>query len=214
VNITTGKIASQEVQESLGNIPEKGRSAFETFVNERLGDGHIKRFWDPLGMIIVLSFSDMKKGLSNDKDKKLILGAEVLFRRLLAVSRSRKVDLKMVLTYELVVGPPSLFKDDSSMRKTAEADLQKKLEENSKSLLELPVLPQTASDQPMSAYIIDGMEMLQSLDENQFRTFDDLAVVVQKKLVQILKNASLDVTSVTVVFDRYDVETSVKGSER
>ena len=138
----------------------------------------------------------------------------MLFRKLLAVSRSREIGLKMVLTYELVVGPPSLFKDDSSMRKTAEADLQKKLEENSKSLLELPVLPQTASDQPMSAYIIDGMEMLQSLDENQFRTFDDLAVVVQKKLVQILKNASLDVTSVTVVFDRYDVETSVKGSER
>jgi len=42
VNITTGKIASQEVQESLANISEKGRSAFETFVNERLGDGQIK----------------------------------------------------------------------------------------------------------------------------------------------------------------------------
>jgi len=67
VNITTGKIASQEVQKSLENIPEKGKSAFETFVNERLGDGHIKRFWDPLGRIIVLTFSDMKKGLSNKK---------------------------------------------------------------------------------------------------------------------------------------------------
>jgi len=138
----------------------------------------------------------------------------VLFRRLLAVFRSPKVDLKMVLTYELTVVPPSLFKDDSSMRKTAKADLQKKLEENSQSLPELLVLPQTASDQPTSAYIIDDMEMLQSLNENQFRTFDDLAVVVQKKLVRILKNASLDVTSVTVVFDRYDVETSVEGSER
>ena len=109
VNITTGKIASQEVQESLGNIPEKGRSAVETFVNKRLGDEHIKRFLDSLGRIIVLTFSDMKKGLANDKDKKLILDAEVLFRRLHAVSRSRKIDLKMLLTYELAGVPPSLY---------------------------------------------------------------------------------------------------------
>jgi len=96
------------------------------------------------------------------------------------------------------------------MRKTVKAVLQKKLEENSESLPKLPVLPQTASYQPTSAYIIDGMAMLQSFNENQFKTFDDLAVVVQKKLVQILKNASLDVTSVTAVFDRYDVETSYR----
>jgi len=102
----------------------------------------------------------------------------------------------------------------ASMRKTVKADLQKKLEKNSKSLAELPVLPQTASGQPTSAYIIGGMAMLQSLNKNQFRTFDDLAVVVQKKLMRILKNASLDVTNVTVVCDRYDVETSVKGSEK
>ena len=158
-----------------------------------------------------MTFSNMKKGLSNDKDRKLILDAEVIFRRLLAVSRSHKVDLKMVLTYKLAGVPPSLFKNDGFMRKTVKADLQKKLEENSESLPELPVLPQTAFDQPTSAYIIDGMAMLQSLNENQFRTFDDLAVVVQKKLAQILKSACLDVTSVTVVFDRYDVETSYRS---
>ena len=90
----------------------------------------------------------------------------MLFRRLLAVSRSREIGLKMVLTYELAGVPQSLFKDDGSMRKTVKADLQKKLKENSESLPELPVLPQTASDQPTSAYIrpIDGMAMLQSLN--------------------------------------------------
>jgi len=75
-------------------------------------------------------------------------------------------------------------------------------------------LLQTSSDQPTTAYIVDGMAMLQSLNENQFITYDDLAVVVQKRLVQTLRSTSLDVSSVTVVFDRYDIETSVKGSER
>jgi len=56
VNITTRKIALQDVQKSLENISEKGRSAFKTFVNERLEDGHIKGFWDPLGRITVLTF--------------------------------------------------------------------------------------------------------------------------------------------------------------
>jgi len=111
------------------HIPEKGRTAIETFANERFGEEHTKDFWDPLQRITLLTFSDMKKELTNDKDRKLILDAEVLFRRLLAVSRTRKVDLKMVLTYELVGFPPSLFKDDGTMRKTNKADLLKKLEE-------------------------------------------------------------------------------------
>ncbi len=47
------------------------------------------------------TFADMKKALPNDKDRRLIIDSEVLFRRLLGVSKSHDVDLRKVLQYEL-----------------------------------------------------------------------------------------------------------------
>lgn len=72
-----------------------------------------------------------------------------------------------------------------------------------------PVMLTTSS----SAYIVDGMAVLQGLNENHFRTFKDLAIVL-KKLIHLLKDPNLNTGSVTVVFDRYDVKTSIKGLER
>ena len=65
----------------------------------------------------------MKKALPNDKDRKLIIDSEVLSRRLLGVSKSRDVDLRKVLQYELAAVPPALFHGDGTMRKTNKADL-------------------------------------------------------------------------------------------
>lgn len=214
LNITTGQMASQEVENSLKCIPEKGKAAYEDFVKERIGTEHSKSFWDPLKKETVLTFSDMKKALTNDKDRKLIIDTEVLFRRLLAVSQSRNVDLRKVLCYELAAVPPALFHEYGSMRKTAKADLTKKLEANCADVLaELPQI--SAIHEPTSsAYIIDGMAMIQSLDENHFTTFQDLATIVQKRLLRLFRNPSLDISSITVIFDRYDVKTSIKSSER
>ena len=76
------------------------------------------------------TFADMKKVLPNDKDRKLIIDSEVLFRRLLGVSKSRDVDLRKVLRYELAAVPPALFHGDGTMRKTNKADSAKKHESN------------------------------------------------------------------------------------
>ena len=58
------------------------------------------------------------------------------------------------------------------------------------------------------------MAFLQSLNENQFRTFNDLAEVVQNGIVRLLRNPSLNLSSVTIVFDRYDNPSSIKSAER
>ena len=87
----------------------------------------------------VVTFSAMKKCLSTDKDRKLLIDTEVLFRRLLAVSKNRDVDMRIVLAYELAAVPPSMFHDDGTMRKTTKADLTKMLEEQCD---QQPVLPQ------------------------------------------------------------------------
>ena len=97
------------------------------------------------------------------------------------------------------------------MRTTNKADLVKKLESNCPDVLtELPQIPTSTS----SAYIIDGMAMVQSLNKNHFRTFEDLAEVVQKRTVRLLSNPSLELSCVIIVFDRYDNGSSIKATER
>ena len=122
---------------------------------------------------MVMTFLDMKKTLPNDKDRKLIIDTEVLFRQFLGMAQSRDVDLKYVLSHELAAVPPALFHDDGKMRKTNKADLSQKLESNcSEILTSLPQIPDSTS----SAYIIDGMAMIQSLNENHFQTTTSIYV--------------------------------------
>ena len=88
----------------------------------------------------------------------------------MGVFKSRDVDLRKVLQNELAAVPPALFHGDGTMRKTNKANLAKKLESNCPDVLtELPQTPTSTSP----AYIIDGMAMVQSLNENHFRTFKD-----------------------------------------
>ena len=112
MNITTGQIASREVEDSMKGIPERGKVIFDDFVKQRLGDEPTKGFWEPMQKCTMSTFAERKKGLSNDKDRKLIIDSEVLFWRLLGVSKSRDVDLRKVLQYELAAVPPALFHDE------------------------------------------------------------------------------------------------------
>ena len=94
------------------------------------------------------------------------------------------------------------------MRKTTKADLAKKLESNCDEFQVLAV-----SNDNHFAYIIDGMALLQALDESKFDTFNDLGLVVMQR-IQSLLTSYIGVTSVTLVFDLYDCEISIKQLER
>jgi len=114
LNITTGKIASAQVEKALRDILEEKNTALERFIMERLDEGRSKSFWDTMPWQTVVTFSSMRKGLSNDKSRKVIIDTEVLFHHLLSVLKQRDVDLKTVLKYELAAMPPSLFHDDGT----------------------------------------------------------------------------------------------------
>ena len=133
--------------------------------------------------------------------------SDVLFQRLLAVSNQRDVNLERVLSHERAPVPPSLFNDDGTMRKTTKTDLAKKLEYNCDEIQVLVV-----SHDNHTACIIDGIALLQALDESKFDTFNDLGLVVMQR-IQSLLTSYLGVTSVTLVFDRYDCEISIKQLE-
>ena len=87
---------------------------------------------------------------------KIAVDSVILFCRMLVVSKFRDINLETVLKYELATVPPSLFHDDGMMKKAVKSDLTKRLEENCTVLQTLPLAVNTA-------YIIDGIALLQSL---------------------------------------------------
>ena len=113
-----------------------------------------------------------------------------------------------MLSHELAPVPSSLFNDDGTMRKTTKADLAKKLESNCDEMQVLAV-----SHDNHTAYIIDGMALIQALDESKFDTFNDLGLVAMQ-IIQSLLTSNLGVTSVTLIFVRYDCEISIMQLER
>ena len=84
------------------------------------------------------------------------------------------------------------------MRKCAKSELAKKLEACCEEVLELPLNIQTTRN---TAYIFDSMATLQAPNDSCFKTFNDLAEIIVKRLVRKLWNSDVDV--VAIVFDRY-----------
>lgn len=101
---------------------------------------------------------------------------------------------------------PLCFFDDESMRKTTKADLAKNLEAVVEETQQLPNVKEP------SAYIIDGMALLQSLNDSAFQTFNDLGECVWKKIATLMGKEGN--SCVVIVFDRYDHQHSVKDLER
>ena len=130
VNITTGQVASREVSIGSGNFVEVAQKRNITFVEKRLVVDMTLSFWDTDKRSKTPTFVNMSKFLTSNKTDKIMMDSEVLFRRLLAVSMQRDVNLEQVLSHELAPVTPSLFNDDGTMRKTTKADLAKKLESN------------------------------------------------------------------------------------
>ncbi len=209
VNIISGQVASKEIEDGLTTMKDAGKLKMTEFVKKRLVEGS-KSFWDPQSRTTVKTFADMRKPLPAGKQKTLACSTEVLFRRLLSVSKTRDINLKTVLEHELAAVPPALFNDDGSIRKTNKAELAKKLESTCE---EVHCLPTDANQADNTAYLIDGMAMLQSLNESFFKTFDDLSRQVLQKTLKLLDDEDLGIDCIAIVFDRYDKADSIKTME-
>jgi len=170
INITK---ASKEVEMSTSKIPNKGKEMLEKFATERL----VKKtssFWDSIPNMPLVTFSAVKKCLSMDKDRKLLIDTEVLFGRHLAVSKNRDVDMQNVLAYELAAVPQSMFHDDGTTRKTKRLIWPRGWRNNVTSCLSYRV---SLVFSQHAAYLIDGMAMIQPLNDKHFKTFNDLGKV-------------------------------------
>ncbi len=207
INIASGQVSSEKVAKDLSSFLQEGAKQNAIFIEQRLAKSkRTKSFWEPEKRNQCATFKDMKTSVGVSKSREVHMDSDVLFRRLLAVSKQREVSMETVMSHELAAVPPSLFYDDGSMRKTTKADLAKKLEAVVEETQQLPNVKEP------SAYIIDGMALLQSLNDLAFQTFNDLGECVWKKITTLMGK---EVNScVVIVFDRYDHQHSVKDLER
>lgn len=170
----------------------------EHFIENVLITG-CKSFWEPVKKGKVITFADIKTRTSIFPKK--YVGTEVMFRRIVAAARFQSLNLTDLLSYELTSVPLCLFHEDESMRKTAKSDLISKFE-----------LPGTIIASPLivNSLIIDGMVLIQGLNEKTFSTFNKLAFIFLKQI--LLLGRKYEAQRITVVFDKYDE--SVKCLER
>ena len=94
VNITTGQITSREVSIGFGNFLEVAQKRNITFVEKRLVVDGTLSFWDTDKRSKTPTFVNMSKSLTSNKTDKIMMDSEVEFRRLLAVSKQRDVNLE------------------------------------------------------------------------------------------------------------------------
>ena len=170
-NIATGVVMPADTADKLLKLFEDGKEKVKSFVSERLDSGEVS-FWSKMKKANTKTFASLSKTAQiKCSDEKIItISADRnLFGRLLIAAKSRDVDLKEVLSYELSAVPPSLAHTDGTLRKTTKSVLMSEIEsvhppEGS--------LPQADIS---TAFILDGMALIQMLRSGGARTFGNLA---------------------------------------
>ena len=197
-SLSSGKPASEKVQENLLNYVDTGERAAEFFIQKRLVEKTIK-FQDPMKKLNLHTFNSMAvvKSLSSSKKKTIQIKAERnLLGRLLLLSQENDISLEKLFKYPLSPIPWSLATADGGLVKTDKSKLMHHLE----SLVPAAVSPTLEN----CTYIIDGNALFQSLVHLP-ETFEDLAF-------QIF--ASLPKSEIVhFVTDTYKPD-SIKGLER
>lgn len=151
--------------------------------------------------------STMKKTSAKSPGEKIITVSadRDLFGRLLVVAKTREINLREVLSYELSIVPVVLADPDGSLRKTTKSTRISVLEKK------VDVLPSLPSAPIPTAYVIDGMAMIQAIRSGGSATFGGM---VEKYCEFIMRTFSQNnCTRLDLVFDQY-FPRSIKDGER
>jgi hypothetical protein len=186
-----------------------GEEQLKTFVSKRL-DTNEQSFWDTLPHMNIKTFSSMaKKTMQSTKDKTATLTADRdIFGRLLVVAKTRDVNLKDVMGYELSSVPFALAHSDGTLRKNTKSELLAELEATVKTL---PASPLSDSHH-LTACVTDAMAIVHMLKSTGAKTFGELADKYYDTITAPFQRSGCN--RVDVVFDRYDRPTSIKAAER
>ena len=124
VNISTGSVASGEIQRDLLMAGQFGDDCFTEFVNERFITKK-KDLFSSIKTQKLKTFSNLGKSSTTKlkQENIAIKASQNLIIRMLMVVKMRHIDLEEVLSYSLSPVPPSLGNYDGSMVKTNKAGL-------------------------------------------------------------------------------------------
>uniref|UniRef100_A0ABD2WFG9 Uncharacterized protein n=1 Tax=Trichogramma kaykai TaxID=54128 RepID=A0ABD2WFG9_9HYME len=126
-HISTGQSASEEISESLLNMPEKGEHLQLKFIKECTNDD--KRFELSIPRNTYLNFANLQKiKKQNPKEKELQLQRD-LFGQLLRISLEKTLDIDKVLSYPLTPVPLASCHLDGSICKTESDTLMRTFEQ-------------------------------------------------------------------------------------
>ena len=173
INIATGVVMPQDVTRRLLSCYELGRAQMTTFVEERLNTNEVL-FWNALPNLKIKTFTTLAKKtkIKTSDDKTITVAADRdLFGRLVISAKSRDINLKEVLSYELSTVPYSLVHSDGNLRKTTKSVLLSEMETKVDVQGTLPVPMQGMT----TAHLIDGMASVQMLKSGGVSTFGELA---------------------------------------
>ncbi|KAK3108129.1 hypothetical protein FSP39_001706 [Pinctada imbricata] len=130
---------------------------------------------------------------------------EILFRRALLLSNLRPdVSSQSVLSYPVGPLPVSIFHEDGSLRKTNKAEFASQLYSMVRKDASFPHF-----DGP-EVFVRDAMGLVQALYTKNSKTFGDLATTYVQSLLSCVRQFD----EVADVYDRYDIEFSIKSTER
>ncbi|CAB4012975.1 Hypothetical predicted protein [Paramuricea clavata] len=205
-NIATGLVVPNEVADRLVNAFQIGTTSMHDFINARLDTNKVC-FWDPLKKLKIDTFKVTTRTISlkGTRGKVVTLNADrELFGRLLVVAKTRDINLKEILSYELSCVPVSLVHPDGTMRKTAKS-LMPILERNVDSISRLPVL------ELRTAVIIDAMALIQMVKSAGAATFGEMAGKYFDIITRVLSQNNC--SRLDLVFDQYRAM-SIKAAER
>ena len=207
-NIATGVVMPHDAAEQLVDCFSTGAEEAKKFRTQRMDSDEVS-FWSKISKLNLKTFASLAKAnqIKCADEKIITISADRnLFGRLLIAAKCRDVDVKEVLRYELSTVPFALAHADGALRKTTKSVLMAEVERECQAQGRLP------ESALSTAFIFDAMALIQTLKSAGSRTFGDLAERYFNVLFTPLRQGQC--RRVDVVFDRYDVQESIKESER
>lgn len=213
INIVTKAVVAVDIQRDIETLEQNGSDKFDEFVESRLKTKSTN-FWDPMKK---LSLKTWKTSLNETKlkvgDKTVELKEDRgLFARMLIVANSRpEISLEDTIgTYELSVVPRALFAADGSMHHCSEKSQLMAILEKQVDMTMINTSAENIVETDRVA-IVDAMVIVQSLDKpKSVKTCKDLSDHFCTKVTQMFDRYE----TVHLIFDRYDVERSLKTETR
>ena len=177
VCLSTGKLATPEIEKDLFQAEAFGVKAYKTFCKDRLESDPPKvKFHDKMTKLKFKTFGDLSKKMKVHRgtSKEVIFKADhALLAQMIIFAENRKLKMNDVLCHPLRPLPWALASADGSVRKTNKPSLAKELQKN---MTAADMIPQRCTR------IIDGKAMVQKIRGDQ-KTFAEVAesLVIVKK---------------------------------